>query len=131
MIIAKSITNEEKNITIARPCLSEDLPAIKRINKELMVKQVKNKPLLVIPKAALRSGARVITAPNGNDNKNMMIAGFRAVFSKIYVFFIRNILKENFCGLAKVSLMLYKIITEPKAKKADTKNIVLNEYCVT
>ena len=53
------------------------------------------------------------------------------LMKKISFFFIRNILKENFCGLAKVSLMLYKIITEPKAKKADTKNIVLNEYCVT
>ena len=68
---------------MGRPCRSDDLPAINRMPKEVMVKQVKKIPLFIIPKEAEKSGARVIQAPSETLSNNKMRAGFSADISMI------------------------------------------------
>ncbi|MNT98804.1 hypothetical protein D3C72_2414740 [compost metagenome] len=67
---AKAIQNSEVAKSVSDifrirvlPYWSEAFPAIKRINKEVRVNTIKNKPLLLVPRCALQSEITVRIAP--------------------------------------------------------------------
>ena len=100
--------------------LSEIFPATNRINKEATVKKAKNIPLLCKPKCSLKSGAMVNMVPIEKQSSKVIKAGRIADASNISVRLIFKWPALKRVALGKVSFTLYKIMTEPSAKKAET-----------
>ena len=84
--------------------MSETLPARKRMANEEIVNTMKKVPLLAIPKWSLQSGINVSTIPKAENDKNVMMAGFKTSSEIISFFEILSSFSLKLCLSVRVSL---------------------------
>ncbi len=80
MANAKSKVEIFKTITL--PNRSDNFPAKRRTPSDDKVKQVKNKPLFLIPKKSLKSGIIVNMIPKENTERKVTTEGAKTRVSK-------------------------------------------------